>query len=1083
MRNISSASKWTVWATTFLLVWGIAFATVATAETRIKLTAEEQAYLVEHPVLRVHNETDWPPFNFFDDGKPQGFSIDYMNLLASMIGVEVKYVTGPTWNEFLGLMKSGDLDVMLNIVKTPERQKYLSYTKSYALNPNSILSRREAPYDNLQQLFGKTVALPKGFFYEEILKRDFPQIKLHLVKNVGESMKAVIFGKADAAVGELAVFNHLIDREMMTGLILSGEVELGSPHYSRLNIATRKDQPLLISMLRKAVAAVDQKDVRALRQRWVTIQAVASSEKPQLNLSAEEKTWLAGHKHMRFGINPGYPPFEFIDDEGAFSGMSSDFVRLLSQRLEITVELVPGLSWAEVIDGIKTHSLDFTPALAVTPERLGFLNFSRSHMAFPVVIVTRDDFALVGGLDDLKGATAALVRALAVTEKITKKHPDIVAKMVDTPLQALQSVALGKADATVMNLAVATYLIKKHGLANLKVAAPAEIDLPGLSFAVRKDWPEFAGILNKALASITPEEESVIRSKWAQVSYNTGIEVEEVLQVGGVAIVILIIFVVWNRRLRKEVDQRKLAEKSMEAAKNEAERLTQAKSDFIAVISHEIRTPMNGVLGMARLLTETELDEEQRGCVDTVVASGEALLAIIDDLLDISKFDAGKLDIESLPFIVDDVVEQAMALMRSRAEEKGLVLSSDVDAEIPTVVVGDPLRIRQIILNLISNAIKFTEKGTIEVDAKLDSQTDDTAVLSFTVTDTGKGIPLEDQGVLFSAYSQGSAAVARIYGGTGLGLAICRRLAHSMNGEISVESTLGIGSSFRFEAIFKIDRTTDAAALRTTHSIDQPMPANTPAARPLRVLQVEDNETNRAVVERALSRVGHHVSSVFNGAEAIEALQSGDFDVILMDRHMPVMDGIEATRRIRQMGQPMASIPIIGITAAASLTERQACIEAGMNDCLTKPVEAVKLRALLESLSSGKEISTPAPILENPSPMPIDLGQLSRILGEVDEGELYSMLNIFNREFPKLLESLHATIKDRDAVAVERVAHTAKGAAASTAATKLSDMLKQIESSAHLGSWSDIEARADAVAVEYESVVRFCASHRRADAK
>ena len=678
MTHVLPTSKWSAWATALFLVWVTAFpAAGAESETRIDLTSDEQAFLRDHPVIRVHNETDWPPFNFFEDGRPQGFSIEYMDLLASLFGVMVEYVTGPTWNEFLGMMKSGELDVMLNIVKTPERQEYLLYTKPYAINPNSILSRREAPYDNLEQLFGKTVSVPRGFFYEEILKRDFPRIKLHLVKNVEESMKAVVFGRADAALGELAVFNFLVDREMMTGLILSGEVKLGSPNFEKLNIATRKDLPPLVSILGKAMDAVNPEEVKALRQRWVNVATAASSQKTKLILSAEEEAWLAGHKHMRFGVDPGYPPFEFIDDEDVFSGMSSDYIRLVSERLGITMELVPGLSWVEVLSGIMERTLDFSPAVAMTPERETVMNFSRPHMAFPVVIVTRDDFAFVAGLDDLRGKKAALVREFAVTDTIEAKHPSIIPDMVETPLQALQSVAVGKTEAAVMNLAVATYLIKKHSLANLKVAAPAEIELPGLSFAVRKDWPEFVEILDKALASITPEEESAIRAKWAPVSYSTGIDLETVLEVGGVAAIIVIIIVVWNRRLRKEVKQRKLAEENMEAAKNEAERLTQAKSDFVAVISHEIRTPMNGVLGMARLLTETRLDKEQQECVDTVVASGDALLTIIDDLLDLSKLDAGRLDIESLPFVVGDVVEQAMALLKSRADEKGLPFKGD----------------------------------------------------------------------------------------------------------------------------------------------------------------------------------------------------------------------------------------------------------------------------------------------------------------------------------------------------------------------------------------------------------------------
>ena len=927
-------------------------------------------------------------------------------------------------------------------------------------------------------LIGRTVAVEKGFYTIDLLKKDFPGIKLLIVDNTLDALKAVSSGKADAYIGTQYVGSYLIKKFIISNLKTVGFL---GDDPNKIYMGIRKDWPVLRDILNKGLASISDEEKQQILRKFIILDSGGAKKTNLIKLTDDEKAWLADHKHMRFGVDPGYPPFEFIDDDGVFSGMSSDYVRLVSERLGITMELVPGLSWVEVLDGVKNHTLDFTPALSPTVERNEHMNFTPPHMAFPAVIVTRDNHALVNGLEDLSGTTAALVKAVAVTDIVTAWHPGIITEMFDTPLQALQSVALGKTDATVMNLAVVTYLIKKHGLANLKIAAPAEVDIQGLSFGVRKDWPEFISIINKALASITPEEESAIRSRWAQVSYNTGIDIKQVIQAGGVVIVILIVIVVWNRRLQIEVNQRKVAEGQMKAAKNEAERLTIAKSDFIAVISHEIRTPMNGVLGMARLLTETKLDNEQEECVDTIVESGEALLTIIDDLLDISKFDAGKLDIESIPFIVDVVIEQSMSLMKSRAEEKGLKLDSDIDADIPGVIIGDPHRLRQIILNLISNAIKFTDKGTIDVETRMASRTENEATLSFVVTDTGKGIPPDGLAKIFSAYGQGSSEVARKYGGTGLGLAICRRLASRMNGEISVESEVGKGSAFKFEATFEIDNTSDANAIRMLHTTDKEPPSNEQTAHPMKVLQVEDNETNRTVVERVLSRVGHTVISVENGEVALQAIQAGDFDVILMDRHMPVMDGLEATRRIREMDGPVASIPIIGITASASQDEIQACIDAGMDDCLTKPVVAAKLRARLDTLHDGNHApsSLPSPTgVDEPDTSsqqhPVDLHRLAEILGEDDDDELFSMLEIFNNEFPKLLDKLETAIRDGDVRDVHDCAHTAKGAAANAAAHTLSAILKEIEVDAHLENRALTDQRMQAVAVEYERVIHFC---------
>ena len=492
-----------------------------------------------------------------------------MNLLASMIGVKVEYVTGPTWNEFLSMMKGGDLDVMLNIVKTPERQKYLLYTKPYAFNPNSILSRREAPYDDLEQLSGKTVALPKGFFYEEILKRDYPRIKLHLVKNVAESMKAVAFGKADAALGELAVFNYLLDREMMTGLVLSGEVKLGGANYSQLNISTRKELPVLITILTKAMNIVAPEEIKVLRQRWINVATTAVPKAVKLELTYRETAWLAEHKHIRLGVDPAYPPFDFIAEDGTYSGMASDYARLVGERLGVTLEVVPGLSWSQVIEGVKSGAVDVLPAVTKTPERDEFMNFSREHLNFPDVILMPDDHSLVAGLPDMKGRKVALVKGYSTTKHIMTNYPSVGGLIVETPLLALAAVAEGKAEATVQNLGVATYLIKKHDLTNLVVAAPADLDMPGLSFGVRKDWPELVPIIDKVLASIKPEEEAAIRKKRGSTQYKIGIDIATVrrvaLQAGGVGAVIVIFIILWNRRLSREVKQRKQAEQELAA--------------------------------------------------------------------------------------------------------------------------------------------------------------------------------------------------------------------------------------------------------------------------------------------------------------------------------------------------------------------------------------------------------------------------------------------------------------------------------------------------------------------------------------
>ncbi len=403
-----------------------------------------------------------------------------------------------------------------------------------------------------------------------------------------------------------------------------------------------------------------------------------------------------------------------------------------------------------------------------------------------------------------------------------------------------------------------------------------------------------------------------------------------------------------------DITERKRAEAVMKEAKEMAEEAAQAKSDFVAVVSHEVRTPMNGVLGMARLLEDTDLDQEQRECVTTIIASGDALLTIIDDLLDISKIDAARLEIESIPFHAADVAAAAVALMMPKATEKGLALADTVSDDLPPVVIGDPHRLRQILLNLIGNAIKFTDAGFVRVEVGVASIGREQASLVFIVSDTGRGVSPEAQQKLFSNFTQASVEVARKYGGTGLGLAICRKLVDLMGGEISLTSVVDEGSAFRVTVPLKIDHDTTLADLQRTAPVRPTGQSSRKRQKSLDVLQVEDNEINRDVVEKILGRAGHRVVSAANGKEALDLLESRRFDIIIMDRHMPVMDGIEATQRIRAMAPPLCSIPIVGLTAGATELEIEACIASGMNVCLLKPVNSIGLLDALDNLAGGE---------------------------------------------------------------------------------------------------------------------------------
>ncbi len=387
---------------------------------------------------------------------------------------------------------------------------------------------------------------------------------------------------------------------------------------------------------------------------------------------------------------------------------------------------------------------------------------------------------------------------------------------------------------------------------------------------------------------------------------------------GGLAVLSILLFVLLVR---------------VRGAQRAAVAADSAKSMFVANMSHEIRTPMNGVIGMIQLALSLAGDEEQRECLNIARSSATSLLALLNDVLDLSRIEAGKLHVESLAVNVRKLVKEAVQLLQVNAHAKGLHISEECDVAVPERVLGDPLRLRQVLVNLIGNAVKFTEAG--QIDVRVDLYPGE-GRLRFAVRDTGIGIPADKRDAIFSAFTQADGSISRKYGGSGLGLAISAKLIQLMNGSIRLESQPGQGTLFEFYVPCQVPDAPEAPVI--------PCTANAIALHCKRVLLAEDNAVNQKVAARLLEKSGHSVVVASNGMEALHALERERFDVILMDIQMPELDGIEATARIREREKHGSyRTPIIALTAHAMTGDRERCLTAGMDGYVSKPIQLEEL--------------------------------------------------------------------------------------------------------------------------------------------
>ncbi len=679
----------------------------------------------------------------------------------------------------------------------------------------------------------------------------------------------------------------------------------------------------------------------------------------------EEAKFIREHPVIHLGVDPQFIPFEYIDTDGAYRGITADYLKLISSKTGLTFEVAPQLTWPQAYDKALNRELDMLPAISKTPEREQHFLFSEPYYQFKRVLVLRDTEKSISGILDLERETIAVQRNSSHHSYLLG-FPKINLSLYDSVEVALTAVANGTEKAFLGNLATTNYLIRANGLSNLKFVAFEAEKQQSLYFAVRTDWAPLVTVLNKALATITMEQRMDISSKWIDLETETdyGPIVRVVAVLGAIAAVILGVSLYWIIKLRKEIEKRRQIQQDLETAKAEADEMNQIKSSFLARMSHEIRTPLNAITGLSYLLKKTEVTITQQMYLEKISQAATNMLSMINDILDFAKIESGKIELEQSSFNLDELIQEVVNIISYKIEEQKIGFRLYKDPQLPNWFVGDAKRLEQVLINLLNNAAKFTSEGEVSLDIRLSAREREQYHLVFTVKDSGIGMSEEQVHKLFEPFTQADSSITRRFGGSGLGLSIVKNLLDLMNGRVEVYSTEGVGSTFLVHLSLPVDQKKEEEYRRTL--LDNQF-------RHIRVLVLEKTGANMNLIESYLRSFGMQceltstAESARNMLEAANGKFAKPFDLLIIDYDTPTegaftfMDSLRSNERIQLMPKVMMLLPMMREDLLDRLSQHAVDIGIG------KPIipsllfngilELFKLRAI-SAVSSKKEANS-----------------------------------------------------------------------------------------------------------------------------
>jgi polar amino acid transport system substrate-binding protein/two-component system sensor histidine kinase EvgS len=895
---------------------------------KVSFTPEEKAWLQTHHDVIVGGGPDWVPFDFVNkDGVYDGIAKDYLELISKQTGLNFIFKIDK-WSNNLKKIKDGSIDLLDAVYYTKERTKFMNYTRAYFEMLDYFFIRDDLNVKNIKDLDGKIVAIPKGYAHEEIIKKDFPFIKILHVDTFFQAIDAVLQKKADILFDTYASLSYILKKESINTIIPFKAYRGKS--VMKLHMTTTKNKPILASIIDKALYNISNQDKKEIYYKWLGKNINDTSEK--LQLTKKEQEWIDKHPVLKYSeIN--WEPMSIIE-HNKMIGIMGEYIKIISKKTGIKFQFVPSKSWNEVLEKFKNKKIDMIPGIGDSDYEAKLGLTSKTYAEFPFVLVTKTNESFINNIDELANTNKiiAVPKYYTSYNYLKENKPNIKIVATKNIFEALELVKNSKAYAFLGHMAIAMHYVGNYYPSTLHISGKVNYYFKH-KVLLQKDDKTFLDVVNKVLNSITEEEHLHIKNKWIHVQVKEAKDYTVMYQIAFILLLIIFGTFYWNRKLTKEIQERKELEKKLLKAKRVADAANKSKSEFLANMSHEIRTPMNAIVGFTELLNEQLEEPRLKAYVKTIQNASNTLLTLINDILDLSKIEAGKLKIKKTPTNLTNLANEVSSIFTMSIQKKGLELLLDIDKDIPSSLLLDEVRLRQILFNLIGNAVKFTQHGFIKFRIRVFDVKEHLSKLNIEISieDSGIGIAKDQLEKIFKEFEQTDGHDSRKFGGTGLGLSISKRLSEMMGGDISVKSIEGKGTTFSVH-LYDVD----ISSIQNENQ-DQQDTTNIKNIifHKATILVVDDIQDNRELIKKNFEDTNVNVITANDGYEALEAFKEKNPDLVLMDIRMPNMDGYEASKRLKEI----SDVPIIALTASVMQShEEQINKNKYFDGYLRKPV-------------------------------------------------------------------------------------------------------------------------------------------------